>query len=303
MVSTRCPTTILVIWTWMLGWREWKLVFGFQPTCPCVDVGLLRRGTSGALCRAGLMAFGDEQQSDATRLTTLPDHVVGALDLVPLLHIVARHCGTRRGHQALLSVVKEDEPTKTNGLLGKTGTERFSSRRMRAEGLYLPRLSRPNRIPTEAVKVSQSIEEARRQYALVEEAGLAMTKDNALNVIYPPFYGPGSHPGDTSQIEDTDNDEWLLLPADVWTLEHLLQAEKVLEILIATKMWASEEDTKTWMPGLAQIGAQIDTDDALSSVLDEVRDRVEIVRVRTVSTYSGNAVRTLHSRCRDNITI
>jgi hypothetical protein len=141
------------------------------------------------------------------------------------------------------------------------------------------------------VKVAQSIDEARRQHVLVETATLALGKENGLNVTYPPFYGAESHPGDTSRIEDTDNDEWLALPADVWTLEHLLQAEKVLETLIKTKAWASHDETERWMPGLAEVGGHIDEGNALPSILNEISDRVEIVRVQTLSAYSGNAVR------------
>ena len=293
------PTMIILVLTLQLSCRAWISVHGFQ-------ANLFRLHRSSAFCSAvadvrlehvALSSwFGahiDRHSESMGDDTVLQDHIIKALDLIPLLQEVARYTGTRRGHQALLSLVKEDDPTKTNRLLGRSGTGQFSARRMRAEGLYLSKQkSRTNNGKGQVVKVAQSIDEARQQYVLIEEATLALSNENGLGLTYPPIYGAESHPGDTSQIEDTDNDEWLLLPADLWTLEHLLQAEKVLETLIAAKGWASQEETALWMPGLAEIGSQIDEDNALPSILAEIGGRVEIVRVQTLSTYSGTPVST-----------
>lgn len=221
-----------------------------------------------------------------------PDYLINALDLVPLLHCVSRHTGTHRGHQALLYLVKEDQRTKAHQLYGLSAAgQSFSARRIRAEGLAVPRRAKSRNKKKQIIKIAQSAEEARNQYVLVEEAMLALdeTADPSLNLSYPPFYRKDSHPGDISSVEDTDNDEWLMLPADSWTLEFLLQAEKVIETLLATRTWATLEETRTWMGGLASIGAKIDKVDVLLSVLEEIKDRVEIVRVSTLSSSPSSS--------------
>ena len=292
------PTNIIFVLSLLFSCRAWISVSGFSPKLFC------RHGTpefSSAVAPdvrwqhiAGSSSLGAHTQkyseSTGDDDNVLQDHLIKSLDLIPLMQVVARHAGTRRGHQALLSLVKEDDPTKTTRLLGRSGTGKFSARRIRAEGFYYS--NQPRYGIRRVVKVARSIDEARQQYVLVEAATLALSKENGLGLTYPPIYGAESNPGDTSQIEDTDNDEWLLLPADLWTLEHLLQAEKVLETLIAAKGWASQEETALWMPGLAEIGSQIDEDNVLPSILAEIGGRVEIVRVQTLSTYSGTPVST-----------
>lgn len=225
-----------------------------------------------------------------TRIAVFPDCLIEALDLVPLLHGVARHAGTRRGHQAILSLVKEDQTAVTNKILGQRNILGGSSRRQRAEGMALQRTARSSsrrRIPL--VPVATSAEEARHQYELVETATLALT-ENSWNLTYPPLYGADSHPGDTSIIEDTDNDEWLTLPADAWTLENLLQAEKVIETLLKTKEWARLDETQTWMPALSQLGLGFDEEDLLPAILEECAGRVDIVQVRTILNPTGKSV-------------
>ncbi len=219
---------------------------------------------------------------------TFPDNVIDALDLVPLLQGVGRHTGTRRGHQALLSLVKEDQVTVTRKLLGQTKAP-SSSRRWRAEGTIRYQKQQPKSKRPPLVPIAKSSEEARQEYQLVEAATLALS-ENVWNLTYPPFYGTESNPGDTSTIEETDNDEWLMLPADAWSLEHILQAEQVIDTLLQTQRWANREEMQTWMPELSKIGAMIDPESILPSILEEIAGRVEIVRVRTLLDSSAKAV-------------
>jgi len=280
-------------------------VYGFQTGWSYAD--RIAASFSGAAIRRVSpclreTSFGDDSYYPSSDTSTvLQDHTIKALDLIPLLQIVARHAGTRRGHQALLAIVKEDDQSKTRRVApSKYG--QFSSRRMRVSGLYQSKQSGNKRKSAQTVTVAQSVEEAKQQYTLVETATLALSNDNGLELTYPPLYGADSHPCDTSKIEDTDNDEWLSLPADLWTLEHLLQVEKVLETLIATKEWANREETQLWMPRLAEIGAHIDKDNVLPDILDEIADRVEIVRVQTSSEYSTTPVSICgQKRCENSV--
>jgi hypothetical protein len=143
------------------------------------------------------------------------------------------------------------------------------------------------RIPL--VPLATCASEARREYQVVEAATLATSK-NSWNVTFPPLYGTGSGPWDTTTIEDTDNDEWLYLPADVWTLENVLQAEKVIETLLETKRWATLESTRTWIPALSDIASQIDEEDVLPDIFNDCKGRVEVARVRTLANPSGKSV-------------
>ena len=236
-----------------------------------------------------------------------PDSLIGALDLVPLLNAVARHTATRRGHQALLSLVKEDQVTLTNNFVGHTLTQQSSSRRQRAEMALFPRpvattnnhhSKQPKRNHKEGVSlvhIATSAEEARLEYELVEAATMALSPHrHAWNITFPPIYGTDSSPTDTTTIADTDDDEWLTLPADAWSLEHILQAEQVLNTLLQTKKWANHDETQTWMYGVSQIGALIDPDHVLPAILEEISGQVEIVRFQTLSSsISHSAVRTL----------
>jgi hypothetical protein len=240
----------------------------------------------------------DDNDDDTTKITVFPDYLIEALDLVPLLRGVALHTGTRRGHQAMLSLVKEDQTTVANKILGqRNDVGGASSRRLRAEGsntLHVARSSRSRERISSLVPLATSAEEARQQYDLVEAATLALS-ENSYNLTYPPLYGADSNPGDTSITEDTDNDEWLTIPADAWTLENLLQAEKVIETLLKAKDWAQLEPTQTWIPVLSQIAAEIDESNLLPTILEDCAGRVEVVQVRTLSNPTGKAVSTAGS--------
>jgi hypothetical protein len=124
----------------------------------------------------------------------------------------------------------------------------------------------------------------------VEEAYLALQPDTTYNLAFPPLYGAESGPWDTTTIANTDDDEWLTLDADAWTLEHILQAEQVIDMLIKVKEWAMREESTTWMPSLAQLALLIDEDNLLPSLRDEISGTVEIVRVRSLTDPNGKSV-------------
>ena len=122
-----------------------------------------------------------------------------------------------------------------------------------------------------------------------EEALLALG-DNAYNLTYPPIYAMGSSPIDGETVIHTDDDEWLYMPADSWTLENLVQAEQIIRRLINVKEWADLDETQIWMPGLSDIGRQIDQDNELPNLYSEIDGVVDIVRVRTLNDPAGKSV-------------
>jgi hypothetical protein len=137
--------------------------------------------------------------------------------------------------------------------------------------------------------IATSAHEARQEYEVVEEATLAL-QENEHNLTFPPFYGAESSPWDTSTNPITDDDEWLTLAADSWTLEYIIQAEQVIKKLIEVKNWSSLEEIKTWMPILSKIGLLVDEDDLLPSVCSDIAGTVEIARVRSLTDPTGKAV-------------
>ena len=173
--------------------------------------------------------------------------------------------------------------------------------------------------------------DARKEYEYVEQAMLCLSNENDSddddgnsntnkknsknkdsdyipNLTYPPLYSIGSSPEDyTTIINDTDDDEWISIRSfDGWTLEHILQAEKVIEKLLNVRKWAKQDVTQTWVPLLSQIGCSIDSDgdvkndddnddgddnsSVLPAVYKEISNKVEIVRARSLMDPSGSSV-------------
>jgi hypothetical protein len=138
--------------------------------------------------------------------------------------------------------------------------------------------------------IAMSAIEARKELYLVEEA-VAALMDDTYNLTHPPYYAVDSSPWDTETLVYTDDDEWLELPADAWTLENLIQAEQVLRTLTSVKEWATRAESQTWLPGLSKIGRQIDDGgNRLPTLYSEISGAVEIVRVRTVADPGAKSV-------------
>ena len=87
----------------------------------------------------------------------------------------------------------------------------------------------------------------------------------------------------------TDDDEWLDLVPDDWTLESIIQAEKVIETLQNVKAWAGREECRQWLPALSEIGSRIDRNNSLSSIYEEIHESVKILRVRSLSDPGGKS--------------
>jgi hypothetical protein len=242
--------------------------------------------------------------------------VVQSLDLAPILHQVAAHAGTFRGRQALLALVNDDN--RGAELRAKTRVDRNQEsrqqRRIRSlttvdTGYFeAPLLTAVN------VPMAENAAQATRQYELVEQAMLALSasgkvtnepprtrlREAALGLSYPPLYGAESNPYDTENLPQTDDDDFLHLNSlDDWSLEHVLQAEQVIQALLNVHNWATSNATQQWTPLLADLilgGAPKGrfhhlTDnysiDQLESVHGEIRGSVQVARVRSITDPHG----------------
>ena len=217
--------------------------------------------------------------------TSFPEQIIGSLDLIPLLRGISDHAGTRRGRQALLALVGQDTDHLT------TMASNVPARRRRVMQQYNNKRLDSRKRQSELVSIALSAEAARREYELVEQAMLALNDapgDETADLTYPPIYGIDSSPDDTSTCPDTDDDDWMWLPPDELSLEHVLQAEQVIITLLEVKQWAQQTDVSTWLPGLSDIGRGIPHDELLP-VLSQIGSAVEIARVRSATDPDGRS--------------
>ncbi|CAJ1966890.1 unnamed protein product [Cylindrotheca closterium] len=227
-------------------------------------------------------------QTDSSSPTSFPARLVQALDLGPVIHLVALHTASKRGYDAMLSLVNdENNPLQVNSLNQvSTGT---SARQKRASTLGFSRNSRLRRNgknkASSFVSIAQSATEAREAYESVEQATLALD-DNDYNLIVPPLYAQDSGPMDTSK-PTTDDNEWLDLDPESWTLESIIQAEQVIGTLVKVRDWACLSQYETWMPSVAAIGRSIDPEHGLDVILQDILDVVKIKRARTALDPKG----------------
>lgn len=218
----------------------------------------------------------------------LPNHVVQSLDLAPVVRALANHAGTRRGREAILGWIGEEQ---TAARLPPSVSEAVSAKRRRVTGSY------PKNIRHTDAKISQSrlslapiatsAEQARIEYELVEQATLALEGSNGL--VFPPLYGATSSPWDIGMVPDTDDDEWLKLSSDEWALEHIVQADQVIQTLLRVHQWGNLTETHAWTPGLSGIVQTISAVE-LQLVHNEIRGSVEVVRVRSIVDPHGRSV-------------
>lgn len=230
----------------------------------------------------GASLFGSKSKN-VEEMVGFSAELVRSLDLYPIFSAIAAHTGTKRGYQTIMSYVNNkdasDLPTLSNN-------SPVHSRRRRATGSEFTKKNHKQAAQS-LLPIAKSVQEAKKLYELTEEGILALTRDNGLNLTHPPIYGEDSGPFDTKSVPLTDYDEWLHFSSiEEWSLEHILQAEKVIETLIKVNQWAGQ--VQTWMPHLAATGLQINAT-ALQHVWEEIRDSVKVVRVRSITDPSGRS--------------
>ena len=218
----------------------------------------------------------------------LPNHVVHSLDLALVVRTLARHAGTRRGREAILGLIGEEH---TAARLAPPVSETVSAKRRRVTGAH-PKNKRYKDAEIAQSRLSlapiaASAEQARREYELVKQATLALEGKNGL--VFPPLYGATSSPLDIDTVPDTDDDEWLKLSLEEWTLEHILQADQVIQTLLRVYEWGNLTETNTWAPGLAGIAQTISAAE-LQLAHHEIRGSVEVIRLRSIFDLNMRSV-------------
>ena len=228
--------------------------------------------------------------------TNNPNHL-RALELDQVLSDVAKWTSTRRGQQALQEfiLVRKEEEEKDKKLSSKFNFQQKQQHRQA-----------PARLPL--IQMAQTRSEAVVGYEQVEQARLCLNDNNddgddpssSLNLSLPPILRNDLVDRATSQKEtnkkqeeeeNDDFDEWLYLPSEEWTLEHVVQAEQLLKRLLKTIEWSQEESITTWTPALAAIMTPVYEyeNNYYQETLTLIQDAVDIRRVSTVQDISGRS--------------
>ncbi len=227
------------------------------------------------------MALFGSKDDKSDEVEGFSSELIRSLDLYPIFSAVAAHAGTKRGYNTIMRYVGRKDTTAPTTFSNNSPVH---SKRRRVSRSDSTRLGQRSTAPSR-VSIAQSVQEAKELYDFTEEAILALDCDSGLNLTHPPIYGDDSGPFDTKSVPLTDYDDWLLFSSiEEWTLEHILQAEKVVETLLNVHRWA--EQSQTWMPRVAAFGLQINVL-ALQPVWKEIRDSVKVVRVRSITDPSG----------------
>lgn len=238
--------------------------------------------------QASVTTDGEKFVNGDEHLHQFTDELSQSLDLVLLLEAVSRHAGTRRGRQSLLALVGADyqEKPQPSPFPSKISQDALSAkqRRLLSNSVGSDSKSGFSRSHSSAIAVDK--EAAQEEYDVVAQA-LSVLRNNE-DCSYPPIYGSDSSPWDTENSAETDYDNWLELSAEESTLEHILQAEKLVETFVLVRDWAASAHVKEMAPTIAKIGRGIETDE-LKPVLHAIAGTVKISRVRTLTDPGGKS--------------
>jgi hypothetical protein len=200
----------------------------------------------------------------------LSSRSIESLDLEPLMKLIARHAGTRRGHLGLLQLVNIDSS------LSQQKQPRWKA---------IPNSSKS------LAYFATDLQQAQQEYQMVQEA-TSLILSNQI----PPIYGIRDDNHDHSptmktEIPETDHDEWVDLESpEQFTLEDILQAVQILKTLKEVQDWCVTHQYD--YPFLAKLGIDIQP---LPQVLQELENTVEIVRhpSATVTTTTTTTTKQL----------
>ena len=211
-----------------------------------------------------------------------PDDLVTALDLVPIIDMVASYCGTYRGQQALYKVVGQDDVTKrarthekrgisgpvtsrkrqlydsvipTYGV-GQSRTENDASTYANEDGRSTTYATEILTRHTDICSIASSATEVMDLYRFVVEATRYLDGEGTKeNRTFPPIYpmdatnGPFDLATRKNKVNSDDDDflQFTSAKDDGWTLEHVMQADQVIAKLISLFDWSvrSNVDNET----------------------------------------------------------
>ena len=248
-----------------------------------------------------------------------------ALDLVPVVDMVASYCGTYRGQQALYQLVGQDDATvrmrTTESRRALSGMSRTSRRRQLYDtssptsvasveddnddaALLMNekpiRTTYATEISTSGIDIcpiASSAHEVTDMYRFVVEATRYLEEFNDESNIhqrFPPIYpmeatnGPFDMVHRRNKVTSDDDDflQFTTVNDDQWNLEHVLQADQVMAKLISLYDWSVRSKDESVVKSLVVGHNGIDID-RLTKVWSIIHETVEIVRVRTLTDAWG----------------
>ena len=205
----------------------------------------------------------------------ISSHLGTTLDLAPLLDCIASYAHTKRGRDAMRSLIAFDEAPPNRGLRvvgGRRGArrDRFYNTAYNGGGSR-----RSNR--TSIIAIANSADMANNEYNLISDAmdillyssssssGTITTIPIGSVLPLPPMFNLNN--GNDDIIDDDDDDDWIeiclhpTIGMDIYesiTYHNILQAEQIVKLLLDTYTWGTVNDEVQWYtPGLAHLAAMI----------------------------------------------
>ncbi|KAL7512051.1 hypothetical protein ACHAXN_009499 [Cyclotella atomus] len=245
-----------------------------------IQVGMSSTGSEhdaiGSSSRVDLSTYGSTQitsdvaQKDESN-NHLPHHLVSKLDLDPLLRHVSTYACTRRGKDAILSLLPSPISSpldlylnKKNGRPSLFGNKSHKRRDWYLnEGRIVTSKRSEHKMPT--FPIAQCASEATQEYNLVYQAMevLRSQRSSTGRIPLPPMFQLRNVEISTTYTPETDDDEWIdaclsPLPLGSDILEEvdlymILQAEQVSKLLLNTYEWAISEHVSNCVAILAEV--------------------------------------------------
>lgn len=246
------------------------------------------------------------------------NQLVSKLDLDPLLRHVSTYACTKRGKDAILSLLPLPILSPLDLYLNKKNgrPSLFGNKSRQRKGRYLSEggmvASKRREHNMTAFPIAQSAIEATQEYNLVHQAMAILRSQHSSTdkIPLPPMFKLRGSESATAYTPETDDDEWIdiclnSLPMGSDIMEEIdlfmiLQAEEVTKMLLNTYKWAENEQVSNYVGSLSevitkpmrQVNMNIDHDQvsneddsktesiltSMSQLYDTLRDSVEIIR-------------------------
>ena len=250
----------------------------------------------------------EAKNQSRSMMTSISEKLNQALDIRPILEGVARYTGTKRGHDAILSLLEDDDPISSKEFSTSRSIYNTPKRKATISSIVPNTKNTKNTIKATRqnhdnnnyryiIKISQSIHECRHEWKLIQEAMniLKQTKCIQNDIALPPIYPQDSSLWNTNDKVDTDDDEWLeeIIYGRGWNtndleLENILQADQLVNRILKTYEWCKV--VKDFAPMISKIGERIDHD-KLMELDKEIKGSVIIVKgQRSYQDPSGTKV-------------